>query len=657
MSVCLCHVHSNSLHRTNVASSTTQWAKPNRQPRSARCSSSFRQVTSEDSILTHDHSPQGNHINDKSRIHVSSTAAPAATASSPSNVSSSLNHPAAHGSVEGIEEFARSGLARFFRHGINAVAWGIFNPLGGFRVAYVGTAVSNLVHLVRLHRASIDSPDSISNSQITVNPSLALSATPPTAFDSAILEDTGTHADQDWTNEVIHYPYPPIRPTNGWNPGPDTWSGMVAHDFVAEVSSFPALEIRDALVAAYFQHIHPFHPVISKPEFLEAYRSKNKPPPLLLFQSVLMAGAHACSHPLVATARHSVKTTLFRRASMLFHMRHETDRAFLMQAAVLFTRQMGDGDTVTGGPWYWSGIAVRIGCGLGMHRHSMTLPPLETSQYRRCWWSAFICEVFSSLETGRPCAVHASDIDQLPPSPSDMTDSSPSTSDPDMRPDFLIQMVKLAYIGLDILALNEPAQRTIIDVHGINARLCHWSLQSGIPSASTEENSWACQLHMHYNLMLLHLHRNLPNESKSQDICSAAAHAIIRALERLMELDCLSQCHFTAVSAVTAAGIQLANEIRSSVTTRSFIVAIQGLESLTRLLKPVMLLAGYWPNAEAVHSVFQEIHNEYRSYVTQGVQDEPIVISDIQPDWYRLLSGAQPAQLNNFLPEWLNLAN
>lgn len=52
-------------------------------------------------------------------------------------------------------------------------------------------------------------------------------------------------------------------------------------------------EVRDALVAAYFEHVHPFHPVISMPEFMASYRSQDNPPPLLLFQAVLMAGAHA----------------------------------------------------------------------------------------------------------------------------------------------------------------------------------------------------------------------------------------------------------------------------------------------------------------------------------------------------------------------------
>ncbi|KAE8551061.1 hypothetical protein EYB25_007295 [Talaromyces marneffei] len=655
--------------------STTQWARPNRQPPNTRRArfqsiggrpsastesielSSCAQLewNSGDAIPDQDNadydSTEGLQRNDRVALTLG-----ASTAASSSRRSPPLNRAPIYTSADERENFARSGLARFFKHGINAGAWGVFESLNSFRIAYVGTAVSNLVHLVRLHRASAHAPGSRPTSQISPEQSLPFS-TSPTNLDGIVLDDSNTRNDLDWRNSVVHYPYPPIRPKNGWKPGPEAWNGMLAHDLATEVSSFPAVEIRDALVDAYFKHIHPFHPVISMPEFMVAYKSKDNPPPLLLFQAVLTAGAHACSHPLVASARHAVKTTLYRRASMLFHMRHETDRVYLMQAAMLFTRHIGDGDTVTTGPWYWSGVAIRIGCGLGMHRHSPILPPIETSQYRRCWWSAFICEVFSSLETGRPCAVRAGDMDQLPLSAKDMTDTASPSSDSGPYPNFLIQMVDLAHIGLDILALSEPVQQHVIDVHGINARLCQWSLTSGIPSSPEEESSWDCQLQMHYNLMLLHLHRNFPTGLKSQDVCSVAANAIIRALERLVAIDCLCQCHFTAVSAITAAGIQLANEVRLAITVGSFLVALNGLENLNRLLRSAMLLARYWPNAEAVHSLFQEIYHEYKTYITKGLHGEPVMVSENQPDWYRLLAGTQPVQPNYVPPDWMNIAN
>ncbi|KAJ4003195.1 hypothetical protein NW752_011630 [Fusarium irregulare] len=532
------------------------------------------------------------------------------------------------------EKLAREGLARFFKHGIGAAAWAVFASTKSFRIAYVGTAVSNLVHLVDLHR----------------------SFRQPYSGDNGPETHSSSGSDRTGGGRPLHYPYPPIRQVNSWKPTPSSW---MSQELVTEVSSFPAQEVRDALVTAYFDHIHPFLPIVSKPEFLARYRTPDNPPPLLLFQSVLMAGAHACPHPLVANDRHAVQNILFRRASMLYHMRHESDRMHLLQAAALFTWHIGDGDTVAGGPWYWAGIAVRIGTGSGAHRNSAHLPAAETAQYRRCWWSAFFCEVFSALETGRPCAVRAEDIDQLPLRQEDMTDTG--TTDPSMAetsgvtPDFLNHLVDLAYIGLDVISLNAPARDRMIDISSIDARLGLWSLRSGISTVAEDDDSWTCHLRMHYNLLLLHLHRNLPSPSSSS-ICSAAAQAIVTSLEKLSARDELRQCHFTSVSAVTAAGIQFAGEIRAAVTSQTFLVAINALERLSRLLRCTLMLARHWPNAEAVHSVFEELHREYETLVSQRLQGEQVMVPESPPDWNRLL-GAEGVQQFNFASEqdWMNI--
>ncbi|KAF4450045.1 putative cutinase transcription factor 1 beta [Fusarium austroafricanum] len=532
---------------------------------------------------------------------------------------------------DGQEKLAREGLARFFKHGIGAAAWAVFASTKSFRIAYVGTAVSNLVHLVDLHRSFRQPYSSILGDN---QRPLSAPTGPDTQGSFQESADGSTNSDRIG-GKPLHYPYPPIRQVKSWKPTPNSW-GMT-QDLVTEVSSFPAQEVRDALISAYFDHIHPFLPIVSKPEFLARYRTPDNPPPLLLFQSILMAGAHACAHPLVANDRHAVQNILFRRASMLYHMRHESDRMHLLQAAALFTWHIGDGDTVAGGPWYWSGIAVRIGTGLGAHRRSSQLPATEMAQYRRCWWSAFFCEVFSALETGRPCAVRAEDIDQQPLQQEDITDTpstDPTIAESGVSPDFLNHLVDLAYIGLDVISLNAPARDRLIDVASIDARLGLWSLRSGISTVAEDDDSWTCHLRMHYNLLLLHLHRNL-HEQSSQSICSAAAQAIVTSLEKLTARDELRQCHFTSVSAVTAAGIQFAGEIRAAVTSQTFLVAINALERLSRLLRSTILLARHWPNAEAVHSVFEELHHEYETLVTQRLQGEQVMAPESPPDWNR----------------------
>ncbi|KAF7553505.1 hypothetical protein G7046_g7083 [Stylonectria norvegica] len=585
---------------------------------------------------------------------ISSLAGAAASSPQPIILKPSINDQPLS---SGQEHPARNGLARFFKDGISAGAWAVFDSMDSFRIAYVGTAVSNLVHLVDLHR-SFRQPYAIFGEG---HRPLSSDTAPDPALEGSAINGSAV-SEHGVVGKVLHYPYPPIRPGKPWKPSPDNWGITSMQDLASEVSSFPAPEVRDALVTAYFQHIHPFLPIISMPEFFASYRSPDRPPPLLLFQAVLMAGAHVCSHPLVVNDRHAVKSVLFRRASMLFHIRHETDRIHLMQAAALFTWHVGDGDTVAGGPWYWAGTAVRIGCGLGAHRRSSVLPAKETSQYRRCWWAVFVLEVFSSLETGRPCAIRAEDIDQLPLSGDNITDGpSPRTdiSDMDAHSIHLNRLVELAYIVLDVVAMSAPSQERLIDINAINSRLGLWSLRSGISSAADSSDPSIYHLRMHYNLVLLHLHRSTPDESSSKSICSTAAQAIVSSLEQLAALDALRQCHFTGVSAITAAGIQFASEIRAAVLARTFLVAIHALERLGRLLQSATLLAAYWPNAQAVHSVFEEVHLEYETIITQDLQGEQVIIPEIPPDWNRLLGGEHPHQLNGLSADqgWLNIPN
>ncbi|EFW99187.1 acetamidase regulatory protein [Grosmannia clavigera kw1407] len=557
------------------------------------------------------------------------------------------------------EQLARSGLARFFKQGIGAGIWKVFDPTD-FRIAYVGTAASNMAHLVDLHASHRQQPLSPAG--------------------------TATAADPGGLGRALHYPYPPIRPPKSWKPSVQDWGFSLPQDLASDVSSFPVPEVRDALVAAYFRHIHPILPVVSMPEFLAAYSDASRsPPPLLLFQAVLMAGAHACDHPLVAADRHAVKSVLFRRAALLYHTRHETDRIHLMQAALLFTWHVGDGDTISGGPWYWAGIAVRIGCGMGAHRHNAALPTPEAAQYCRCWWTAFVCEVLSALETGRPCAVRAEDMDQMLPTDAVLTDAPAAGADVrgGASAAFLSRIVELCYIGLDILSANAPSRRLIVDMDGIDNRLGLWSLRAGIAStlsrgdgsaaaaavATTDAVSYTaaeqCQLRMHYGLMLLHLHRSCrsqtPATPASPSVCSAAARAVITSLETLATLDGgLAGCHFASVSAVTAAAIQTAHEVHEAALARSFLIVITALEQLARLLRVAELLAKHWPNAQAICDVFQELHQEYETYVAQDLRGEQAIIPESQPDWNLLLAGVQMSRLSGGLAseqDWMNMPN
>lgn len=205
----------------------------------------------------------------------------------------------------------------------------------------MGTTASDLTHLAGLRR--------LQDSRHQTAPTLEHSF----QTNPLLQQRTAAPGSGDPLNPgggvALHYPYPQIRPLSQWRPLAESllWAPQ---GLASDLASFPIDEIREALVSAYFGQIHPVFPVLTPSTFLDAGGKLRKSPPLLLYQAMLLAGAHVCSHPRVKQQRRLLKLVLFRRASMLYHLRHEKDRLHLTQAALLLTWHINDADTVSSGP-------------------------------------------------------------------------------------------------------------------------------------------------------------------------------------------------------------------------------------------------------------------------------------------------------------------
>ncbi|TKA61568.1 hypothetical protein B0A55_10775 [Friedmanniomyces simplex] len=211
-------------------------------------------------------------------------------------------------------------LNSFYQRGIGAHHWEVFHETDPIRIVYVGDSTANLHHLVQAEEPA----------------------------------------------NRLHFPWPPIKPTLPWQP--DTHhtaaAGYLTSAVAQDLASFPARTVRDALVQTYFDDIHPCYPVIDEEEFRRQYRDPNNPPPLILFHAVLLAAARISDHPMVASSRPTVTATLFRRAKSLFELRHENDRVYLVQAALLIAWHVEDSDTISSNSYHWVGQATRIALGL-----------------------------------------------------------------------------------------------------------------------------------------------------------------------------------------------------------------------------------------------------------------------------------------------------
>lgn len=195
------------------------------------------------------------------------------------------------------EELSRTALTQFYQEGINGDSpWFTYKDGHYIRIAYIGTSTSNLAHLVQGELTAHNKHD----------PSL-------------------------------HFPFPSIRPPMPWKPHREQplvrWYSKMSENSGA----LPTKEVRDDLVEAFFEKIHPGFPIVDEVQFKSRYADPENPPPLLLLQAVLLAGAHVSLHPKIVESRSLVKMALFRRAKALFDMHFENDRMHLVQSALLFT--------------------------------------------------------------------------------------------------------------------------------------------------------------------------------------------------------------------------------------------------------------------------------------------------------------------------------
>ena len=468
------------------------------------------------------------------------------------------------------ERQVRNSLSTFVEQGINTSSWTLFAGEEPVRIVYIGTDVASLAHLVKSEQP---------------------------------------------LQQAIHYPFPQLRLVLPWKPKPDLFgSTLFNEETLHDVSSFPTRDVRDALVASYFERVHPGFPVIDEQDFLKHYNDPQDPNPLILFQAVLLAGAHVTDHPLVKQSRSTVKATLFRRTKALFNMRYENDRLFLISAALLMTWHQENSDNVSCNTYYWSGVACRIAFGLGLHRDlsptSTTLMPLRDRQlYRRNWWALFQVEVFSALEHGRPPMIRLEDFDQ--PLLDDHDLLIEGRSDTNIELDYITLNIELCVLALEIIRSHAPGNKgnPTLDMASLDQRLAASAI--GLPASN---DMFSYQIRIHYNVIVIHAHRDVQRlgvgthkQTESAKICSEAATSIVAIFETMLAQDLIKQCHFTCNMALMTVLVQIVQDFKSAINEGSVILALNAQTRLGRLIAPIKEVATFWPNTEAVLKLCQRL--------------------------------------------------
>lgn len=388
----------------------------------------------------------------------------------------------------------------------------------------------------------------------------------------------------------------------------------------------PPPGVSDALVDAYFLHVHPLFPVLDRDSFYLGYRDCRSAPSILLIQAICLVGSHVSTFDNVQ----ALKMAFFRRAKALVDGRYDEDRMHLVQAALLMTWFSDGGDDVCANAWWWIGVAARTAIGLGsepvflhlptvhgrltvclVHRdvtHSK-MPPSDKRTWRRIWWCLVQFDALVSLSLGRPRAVDLDECD-VPELTLDDFDSSITPT----HAIYVMQNTKLCVIISDLLRqmFSMNARKCgVLDrggLHRIDDALAEWSIalphemrQNAIHNA----NAGICPmlLQLTYNTALLQMHRAAIMSSETVDttlgtvnndgVCAEASSRILSIFQHFQSRSALTYCCFWTPSSLFAAMIQL-NE---SPSHENRILAIAREENREAAVQALTALARHWLSA------------------------------------------------------------
>lgn len=176
-----------------------------------------------------------------------------------------------------------------------------------------------------------------------------------------------------------------------------------------EPIELPPPDIVDSLIQTYFEHIHPYTPMIHHPTFIQQMESPNGAPSILLLNTIFAVSARWSNHPSIQQPPSSsppgspVNSTgspsdagqvFYRRALALLDDFVDIPRVSTVQALILIIRYQEQvrrpGSFFR--PWLYLGIAMRMVSDLGLNKSSAKwkIEPWEAETRRRTFWMVFL---------------------------------------------------------------------------------------------------------------------------------------------------------------------------------------------------------------------------------------------------------------------------
>lgn len=403
--------------------------------------------------------------------------------------------------------------------------------------------------------------------------------------------------------------------------------------------STPKQEVTDKLVAAFFQYVYPFYPVVNRKEFMQSYELGETP--WILLQAVCFAaltfGPGALIHATGFSERKQARTVFYNRARWLFDFGYERNKVIVLQSVTLLTLWGGDPHD------FWNfysriGTAVTIAESLGIHRTTSgtNMPQKDKSLLRRLWWVLVFRDAFCAVLFGRPLRINMIQCDVEIPTPEDF-DRLPKEDDQsrELHGPFNIELSKLALILRNTMLSRFLPQRgrqpseEEVTIRNLRQELREWRNNlnplldwQNYPLGS---NIYASSLSLVYDSHLILIHLRTPpsqltavpptyssvNETFSLRVSQEAAHRIASLGSILTTKNMLTIMPHDVIVAFLSAEVVFYSQMRSPEQSVAEMARIQ-LNMCQMIMHEIR---DFWDSAPWISQLFSNLASKVQPSV------------------------------------------
>ncbi|KAI8713678.1 Zn(2)-C6 fungal-type domain-containing protein [Fusarium sp. LHS14.1] len=205
---------------------------------------------------------------------------------------------------------------------------------------------------------------------------------------SASQTDANDHQSNDGPddsfNTQIHH----------WNTPPQL--DDIDNEYLAKKKVFelPPPRCMDTIVKAYFDHVHPFGPILDRTEFVQSYQSGNCC--LFLLHAISAAASLYVSNEVILSCgyadRSAAQTAFFSKAKLFHDFHSQGDQLSMLQGSIILGAIILDYPSDRDFQ-YWFHNSVRRASKLGIY-HACLRDDISKKLYRRIWWVLHNRDIF-----------------------------------------------------------------------------------------------------------------------------------------------------------------------------------------------------------------------------------------------------------------------